>query len=44
MSPLDPLTQQEIEQFATASPKLWVRRSAAVRREALAGGLSIAPL
>jgi len=44
MNPLDPLTQQEIEQFATANPKLWVRRSRAVRADALASNqLSIAP-
>jgi hypothetical protein len=44
MNPLDPLTRQEIEQFATTNPKLWVRRSRAVRADALASNqLSIAP-
>ena len=44
MNPLDPLTQGEVKEFATSSPRLWVRRSPFVRAEALASSeLSIVP-
>ncbi len=44
MNPRDPLTRQEVRQFATAAPTVWVSRAALVRAAALrTNELSIVP-
>jgi O-Antigen ligase len=44
MNPLEPLTQQEVREFRSSSPTVWVNRAAAVRAAALASNdLSIVP-